>query len=81
MKKHAIKRIIQRNLNKKVIIDFLTNKEIVGIHKQKRQVYKLWFEYNNIEDLTIIFKIQILEIEIITVIKENNKKRLKNDKK
>jgi hypothetical protein len=37
--------------------------------------------YNNIEDLTIIFKLKISDIEIITVIKENNKKRLKNDKK
>jgi uncharacterized protein YuzE len=39
-KKHAIERLIQRNLNEDIIIDFITNKEIVGIHEQKRQVYK-----------------------------------------
>jgi len=80
-KPHSNDRIFQRNLNIETIKHYLINEEVVGLHKQNKNVYKLWFEFSSIEDLSIVVKIDNLNLIIITTIKENNIKRLKNGKK
>lgn len=80
-KPHSKDRIIQRNLSLETIEHYILYEEILGIHNQDNNVYKLWFRYNKVEDLTIVANIIENKIIIITTIKENNTKRLKNGKK
>ncbi len=80
-KQHSKDRIAQRNLNIETIKHYLLNEEIVGLHKQNTNVFKLWFQYNDKEDLTIVIIINQDNVIILTNIKEGVKKRLKNEKK
>lgn len=77
---HARLRFLQRNLTVDDIFHVIKNNLIFGIHNQNNKVYKLWLWYNNQEDLTLIFKLKNNKLNIITVIKEDIKKRLKNEK-
>lgn len=74
---HFNERSRERNLNKKLIIDTLLNKKVLDIHSQSKNIFKLWFEFNDNYDLIIIISPNLIKCMIITVFIENNKKRLR----